>query len=78
MCEEIKEKLRAIFKDHATSMTTIRYWFNKCKRARSSVLDEECLGHSIKVATEDIVKKINDIVLEDRRVILEILSYKIF
>ena len=49
-------------------MTTIRYWYNKFKRGRTSIFDEERPGHPIKVTTEDMVNKIHDIVLADRRV----------
>lgn len=61
-------KLHAVYKDHAPSMTTIRYWFNEFKRGRTSVFDEERLGRPIVVTTEDMVNKILDIVLADRRV----------
>jgi histone-lysine N-methyltransferase SETMAR len=67
-CEEIKERLVAVYKDHAPSMTTIRYWFNEFKRGRTSVLDEERPGRPIEVTTDDMVDKIHDIVLADRRV----------
>ena len=64
-CEEIKVKLHTVYKDHAPSMTTIRYWFNEFKRGRTSALRP---GHSIEVTTADMAKKIHDIVLADRRV----------
>ena len=67
-CEEIKEKLHAVYKDNALSMTTIRYWYNEFKRDRTSIFDEERPGRSIKVTTEDMVNKIHDIVLAVRRV----------
>jgi len=67
-CEEMKVKLHAIYKDHAPSMTTIRYWFNEFKRGRTSVFDEERPGRPIEVTTEDMVNKIHDVVLADRRV----------
>jgi len=67
MCEEIKEKLHAVYKD-APSMTTIRYWYNKFKRGRTSIFDEERLDHPIEVTTKNIVNKIHDIVLVDRQV----------
>ena len=64
----IKAKLHAVYKDHAPSMNTINYWCNEFKRGRTSVFDEERPGCPIKVTTEDMVKKIHDIVLADRRV----------
>ena len=67
-CEKTKVKLHAFYKDHAPSMTTIRYWFNEFKRGRTSVFDEQRSGRSIEVTTEDKVKKIHDIVLADRLV----------
>ena len=66
-CEKIKVKLNAVYKDHAPSMTTIRYWFNEFKRGRTSVFDEERAAHPIEATTGDMVKKIHDIVLADRR-----------
>ena len=39
MCEKIKEKLRAVYKDHAPTMAIIRYWFNEYKCGRTSIID---------------------------------------
>ncbi|XP_044753550.1 histone-lysine N-methyltransferase SETMAR-like [Coccinella septempunctata] len=66
--EEIKDRLVADYEDHAPSMTTIRYWFNEFKRGRTSVFDEGRSGRPKEVTTEDMVIKIHDIVLADRRV----------
>ena len=48
-------------------MTTIRYWVNYLKRGRKFVFDKERPGRSIEVTTLDMFKKIQDIVLADRR-----------
>lgn len=66
-CEETKDKLVAVYVDQAPSMTTIRYWFNEFKRGRTSVFDEDRPGRPIEVTTDDMVNKIHDIVLADRR-----------
>jgi len=50
------------------SMTTIRYWYNEFKRRRTSIFNEERPDRPIEVTTEDMVNKIHDIVLADRRV----------
>ena len=57
ICEEVKVKLHVLYKDHAPSMTTIRYWCNEFKRGRTFVFDEEYPGCSIEVTTEDMVTK---------------------
>jgi len=57
MCEEIKEKLLAVYKDNAPSMTTIRYWYNEFKRGRTSIFYEERPDRPIEVTTEDMVNK---------------------
>lgn len=67
-CHEIDEKLKSVYKDQSPSMTTIRYWFNEFKRGRTSIFDEDRPGRPIEVTTEDMVDKIHDIVLADRRV----------
>ena len=63
ICEEIKEKLRAVYKNHAPLLATIRYWFIEFKHGRISVFYEERTGHAMD----------DDIVLTGRRVkIIEI------
>ncbi|KAG5345034.1 SETMR methyltransferase, partial [Acromyrmex heyeri] len=66
-CEEIKTKLDAVYGNSSLSMTTVRYWFNEFKRGRSSVFDEERPGRPADVVTEEIVEKIHDMILADRR-----------
>ncbi|KAG5343812.1 SETMR methyltransferase, partial [Acromyrmex heyeri] len=66
-CEEIKTKLDAVYGNSSSSMTTVRYWFNEFKRDRSSVFDEERPDHSADVITEEIVEKVHDMILADRR-----------
>ncbi|KAG5320520.1 SETMR methyltransferase, partial [Acromyrmex heyeri] len=65
-CEEIKTKLDAVYGNSSPSMTTVRYWFNEFKRDRSSVF-EECPGRPADVVTEEIVEKVLDMILADRR-----------
>ena len=45
----------------------MRYWFNEFKRGRTSIFDEQRPGRPTDVATDEIVKKVHDIVLADRR-----------
>lgn len=66
-CEEIKAKLDAVYGDPSPSMTTVRYWFNEFKRGRTSVFDEERPGRPADVVTEEIVEKVHDMILADRR-----------
>ena len=66
-CEKIKVKLDAVYGDLSLSMTTMRYWFNEFKRARTSVFDEKCPGRPADVVTVEIVKKVHDMFLADRR-----------
>ncbi|XP_067212978.1 histone-lysine N-methyltransferase SETMAR-like [Linepithema humile] len=53
-CEEIKVKLHVVYKDHAPSMITIRYWFNEFKRGRTSVFDEERPGRPIEMDPQQL------------------------
>ncbi|KAG5314512.1 SETMR methyltransferase, partial [Acromyrmex insinuator] len=66
-CEEIKTKLNAVYENSSPPMTTVIYWFNEFKRGRSSVFDEERPGRSADVVTEEIVKQVHDMILDDRR-----------
>ena len=67
-CEKKSKKRCVAYKDNAPSMIIIRYWYNEFKRGRTSIFDEKRPGRPIEVTTEDMVNKIHDIVLADRRV----------
>ncbi|XP_018054520.1 PREDICTED: uncharacterized protein LOC108691334 [Atta colombica] len=65
-CKEIKEKLHAVYKDNASSITTIRYCTTNL-----SVVEHPFLMKSaqiVRLTMEDMINKIHDIVLADRRV----------
>ena len=66
-CEEIKAKLDAVYGDPSPSMTTVRYWFNEFKRGHTSVFDVERPRRPADVVTEEIVEKVHDMILADRR-----------
>ncbi|KAG5331642.1 SETMR methyltransferase, partial [Acromyrmex charruanus] len=66
-CEEIKTKLNTVYGNSSPSITTVRYWFNEFKRGRSSVFDEGRPGRLADVVTEEIVEKVHDMILTDRR-----------
>lgn len=67
-CDEIKVRMQAVYHEYAPSMTTVRYWYNEFKRGRTTVFDEDRPGRPIEVTTDDMVKKIENIVLADRRI----------
>ncbi len=48
-------------------MVTVKNWFNKFQRGRTSVFDEPPPGAPKTATTEDNVKKIHDLVLADHR-----------
>lgn len=60
-------KLYAVYGDMSPSMTTVRYRFNEFKRGRTSVFDEERPGRPADVVTEEIIEKVHDVILADRR-----------
>ena len=39
-CNEIKERLDAVYSDSSTSMVIVKNWFNEFQRGRTSVFDE--------------------------------------
>ncbi|KAG5346128.1 SETMR methyltransferase, partial [Acromyrmex charruanus] len=65
--KEIKTKLDAVYGNSSPSMTTVRYWFNEFKHGCSSVFDKERPGRPADVVIEEIVEKVHDMILADRR-----------
>ena len=72
MCEEIRAKL--VYGDLSTSMTSVRYWFNKFKPGRTIVFDEERLGRPADVVAVETVQKVHDMILANRRTKVRIVA----
>lgn len=66
--DEIKAELREVYGDCAPSLSTIKYWTAEFKRGRTSILDEERPGRPNEVTTSEMIEKIHDMVMNDRRV----------
>lgn len=65
-CSDIKIKLNAVYGIFSPSMSTVRFWFNKFKRGRTSVFDEDRPSRPEEVCTEEMTEKVHDIVIGDR------------
>lgn len=63
-CEEIKAKLNDVYGNLSPSIGTVKYWFNQFQRGRISVFHD---SRPADVITDEIVKKIHDMILADRR-----------
>ena len=68
MPKEIKAKLDNIHNISAPAFATVYNWVNEFKRGRTSICDAPCSGRPTEAATPEIIDKVHDIVLTDRRV----------
>ena len=48
--------------------TAVYNWVNEFKRGRTSTKDENRWGHSVEVTTPEMIDKIHDMVLSNRRI----------
>ena len=66
--KEIKAELDEVH-DTSTPVFAIIYnWVNEFKRGRISTKDEHCSGRPVEVTTPEMIDKIHDMVLSDRRI----------
>ena len=65
---EIKSELDSTMAESAPSFTTVKRWVADFKRGRSSTQDEARSGRPKTATTEEMIEKVHDIVLADRRV----------
>lgn len=63
---QIKERLGAVYGDSSPSMATVKNWFNKFQRDRTSVLDEPPPSTPKTATIEHKVTKVHDLILGDR------------
>ena len=66
--KEIKAELDNVHSTSAPQFVTVYNWVNEFKRSRTSTCDAPYLGRPIEAATSEIIDKVHDIVLTDRRV----------
>jgi len=65
--KEIKNELDLVHGISAPSLATIYNWLNEFKRGRTSTNDEPRSGRPVEVTTLEMINKIHDMVLSDRR-----------
>lgn len=66
--KEIKTELDEVHGTSAPSFKTVYNWVNEFKRGRISTSDAERPGRPIEATTPEMMDKIHDVVLADRRV----------
>ena len=63
-----KSKLDNVHSISAPAFATVYNWVNEFKRGRTSICDALLSEHPIEATTPEIIDKVHDIVLTDRRV----------
>ena len=66
--KEIKAKLDNVHSTSAPAFATVYNWVNEFKRSRTSTCDAPHSRRPIEAATSEIIDKVHDIILTDRRV----------
>ena len=66
--KEIKDKLDEVHGISAPDFATVHNWVNEFKRSRTSEKDEHRSGRPVEVTTPEMIDKIHDMVLSDRRI----------
>ena len=66
--EDIKAELDDVHGTSASVFATVYKWVNEFKRGRTSIRVEHRSGPPIEVTTPEIIDKIHDMVLSDRRI----------
>ncbi|XP_025263254.1 histone-lysine N-methyltransferase SETMAR-like [Camponotus floridanus] len=72
---EIKNELDSALEDSSPSFSTVKKWAAEFKRGRSSIFDDERSGRPKTATNEEIIQKIHDSVLNDRRIKMRELSH---
>lgn len=66
--KEIKAELDEVHGTSAPVFATVYNWVNEFKRGRTSTKDENRSGRPVEVSTPEMIDKIHDMVLSDRRI----------
>ena len=66
--EQLQQWLEKCYGDSAPSKTTIFWWYAEIKRGRTDTEDAELSGRPNEVVTPETIKKVHQIVFENRKV----------
>ena len=66
--KEIRAILTETLGEHAPLYATVKYWVAQFKRGNFSTCDAPSPGRPKRVITPEIIDKIHDLILEDRRI----------
>ncbi|XP_067135376.1 histone-lysine N-methyltransferase SETMAR-like [Centruroides vittatus] len=66
--KEIKAELDEVHGTSAPVFATVYNWVNEFKCGRTSTKDEHCSGRPVEVTTSEMIDKIHDMILSDRRI----------
>ena len=69
--KEIKADSDEVHGTSASVFATVYNWVNEFKRGRTSTKGEHRSGHSVEVTNPEMIDKIHDIVLSNRRIKLQ-------
>ncbi|KAL0822131.1 hypothetical protein ABMA28_004265 [Loxostege sticticalis] len=72
--KEIFLDIQQTLGDHALPYSTVAYWIAEFKRGRSTCEDDQRTGRPSTSVTEENVKKVEKMVLEDRRITIKYLA----
>lgn len=72
--KEIKEELDRVHGESAPSFKTVCFWVNEFKRGRRSTEDESRSGRPKEATTDEMITKVHDLVLNDRRLKVRVIA----
>lgn len=70
----IHEEMRAVYQESAPSLSTVQKWSSEFKRGRESIEDDPRSGGPITASTDENVKKVEKIILEDARMKVKMIA----
>ncbi|XP_026332209.1 uncharacterized protein LOC113239419 [Hyposmocoma kahamanoa] len=72
----IHEEMVAVYQDSVPSLSTIQKWSSEFKRGRESIEDDTHAGGPVSATSEENVKIVEKLVLEDARIRVKTLAEK--
>ena len=75
--KNIHERMVAVYGENSPSYYQVKFWCKQFKWGRESIHDDPKCGRPLEARTEEIINKVEDLVLTDRRVKVSVISREI-
>ena len=70
--------MNAVYVDVSPSYYQVKFWSKQFKWDREFIEDDSCSGRTVEASSKEMCQKVEDMILQDRRVKFSVIAHKLY